>query len=61
MKIHKRSLPKISPPTNVGNNVTVVCRSMSFKYHNFKQIKQDLNTPESSNLIIFVSHLTFNV
>ena len=39
MKIKKQSLPKITPPTNVGNNVTVVFRGTSFKYHNFKQIK----------------------
>ena len=39
MKSQKRSLPKNTPPTDVGNNVTVVLKSTSFKYHNFKQIK----------------------
>ena len=38
MKIQKQYLQKITPPTNVGNNVTVVFRSTISKY-NFKQIK----------------------
>ena len=60
MKIKKQSLPKNTPPTNIGNNVTVVFRKTSFKYCKFKQIiarSQHQNVATN----IFVSNLTLAV
>ena len=63
MKFQKRSLPKITPPTNEGNIVTVVFRSTSFKFHNFKQIKARYQHQKVATFFknIFVSHLTLDV